>query len=85
MVWVWDQIGRLFGDGTDGTGLAQLKTWSRKMGLRGLADMGVTEPELDDIAPASAGASSLKGNPFLLSQPAPVSYTLVTLPTTNSP
>ncbi|MFT6089114.1 iron-containing alcohol dehydrogenase [Sulfitobacter sp.] len=68
LVWVLDQIDRQFGDGTDGTGLAHLKTWSRKMGLRGLADMGVTKADLDDIAQASAGASSMKGNPFALSQ-----------------
>jgi alcohol dehydrogenase class IV len=68
LVWVLDQIDRQFGDGTDGTGLAQLKTWSRKMGLRGLADMGVTDADFDDIAQASAGASSMKGNPFALSQ-----------------
>jgi alcohol dehydrogenase class IV len=68
LVWVLDQIDRQFGDGIDGTGLAQLKTWSRKMGLRGLADMGVKAADLDDIAQASAGASSMKGNPFALSQ-----------------
>ena len=68
LIWVLAQIDLQFGDGTDGAGLAQLKSWSRKMGLRGLAEMGVIKADLDDIAQASAGASSMKGNPFALSQ-----------------
>lgn len=68
LIWVLVQIDLQFGDGTDGAGLAQLKAWSRKMGLRGLAEMGVIKADLDDIAQASAGASSMKGNPFALSQ-----------------
>ncbi|MCX8224954.1 MAG: iron-containing alcohol dehydrogenase [Sulfitobacter sp.] len=69
LAWVLEQIENQFGDGTEGTGLAQLKAWSRKMGLRGLAEMGVTKTDLDAIARASSGASSMKGNPFALTHP----------------
>jgi alcohol dehydrogenase class IV len=64
--WVMDQIDQQFGSG--GNGLSQLKAWSRDMGLRGLGDMGLRADDLQGVASASAGASSMKGNPFALSQ-----------------
>jgi alcohol dehydrogenase class IV len=38
------------------------------MGLRGLDDMGVSSIDYAEVAAASANASSMKGNPFQLSQ-----------------
>lgn len=63
--WVLDQIDRHFGGGC---GLDALGTWAKVMGLRGLQGLGVDPADFNDIATASAGASSMKGNPFVLSQ-----------------
>jgi alcohol dehydrogenase class IV len=68
LTWVLDQIDQHFGTGGNGNGLSQLKAWSWDMGLRGLGDMGLRADDLQDVATASAGASSMKGNPFALSQ-----------------
>jgi alcohol dehydrogenase class IV len=68
LTWVLDQIDQHFNAGGTGNGLSQLKAWSREMGLRGLGDMGLRSDDLQAAATASAGASSMKGNPFALSQ-----------------
>lgn len=66
--WVIDQIDTAFADGKHGAGIAALRAWSKKMGLRGLGEMGLSQSDHVEVAEASAGASSMKGNPFALTQ-----------------
>lgn len=63
--WVNSQIDTYFG----ADGIARLAEWSKAMGLRGLGDMGLLPADFASVAAASAGASSMKGNPFKLSEP----------------
>lgn len=66
--WVIDQIDDAFASGRRGAGISALRQWSKDMGLRGLSEMGLAATEHATVATASAGASSMKGNPFALSQ-----------------
>ena len=51
-----------------GSGLKALGAWSRQMGLRSLSELGVGVDTHAQIAKAAVSASSMKGNPFALSQ-----------------
>ena len=51
-----------------GSGLKALDAWSRQMGLRSLGALGVGEALHAQIAKAAGTASSMKANPFALSQ-----------------
>jgi hypothetical protein len=62
------QIDIFFGRGTEGAGLVRLQGWSTEMGLRGLSDLGVMPEDYQNIAIAAAGTSSMKGNPYLMSE-----------------
>ncbi|KIN61980.1 Alcohol dehydrogenase II [Sulfitobacter noctilucicola] len=62
VAWVNDRIEEQFEGGIGG--LAQ---WSRDMGLRGLGAMGLSPDQYHNIAEKSGKASSMKGNPFTLS------------------
>jgi len=64
--WVLQQIDTQFAQQRGG--ILELLTWSKTMRLRGLNDMGVASSDYTQIATASAAASSMKGNPFQLSQ-----------------
>lgn len=66
--WVLDQIDTHFAQGTKGAGLSALTRWSKSHGLRGLGEMGLSQDDHAEVAAASAQASSMKGNPFVLSQ-----------------
>ena len=48
--------------------LKALDAWSRQMGLRSLGALGVGEALHAQIAKAAGTASSMKANPFALSQ-----------------
>ena len=67
LAWVMGHLDTTFGGGADGQGLGALRDWSRQMGLRSLGAMGLQRADHVAIAEASAGASSMKGNPFPLS------------------
>jgi len=69
--WILCQINTHFAlsDGSNGSnGISELRRWSKKMGLRGLEDMGLSLPDYSEVAAAAANASSMRGNPFTLSQ-----------------
>ncbi|MFT4742388.1 MAG: alcohol dehydrogenase class IV [Yoonia sp.] len=66
--WVVEQIDIQFGDSQMGHGLAELRKWASNMGLRGLSTLGLSVEDYPDIASAAGDASSMKGNPFPLSQ-----------------
>ncbi len=66
--WVIDQINASFGSLTGKSEVSGLQRWSRDMGLRGLEEMGLSHSDFTEVATASAEASSMKGNPFVLSQ-----------------
>lgn len=68
LMWVLGQIDRAFTPNQTGAGLAYLQNWSRASGLRGLEAMGLSRADHLAVATASAGASSMAGNPFTLSQ-----------------
>lgn len=68
LTWVIGQIDIFFGRGTEGAGLVGLQGWSTEMGLRGLNDLGVMPEDYQNIAIAAAGTSSMKGNPYLMSE-----------------
>ena len=55
-------------DVQDGAGITALRDWSRQMGLRTLTEMGLNPEDHAEVARLSAGASSMKGTPFALSQ-----------------
>ena len=46
----------------------QLASWSSANALPGLRDLGLEEDQISSVAEASAGSSSMKGNPVLLSR-----------------
>jgi alcohol dehydrogenase class IV len=69
MAWILMQIETYFPLTDQGDGIATLNAWSKSMGLRGLAAMGLGLPDCAEIATAAAQASSMKGNPFAVSQP----------------
>jgi len=66
--WVQGQIDAHFANGATGQGIAALKEWSAAQGLPSLAALGVSAADHDGIASAAASSSSMKGNPFTLSQ-----------------
>jgi len=49
-------------------GLSGLVRWSKAHGLRGLREMGLDPADYAEVAAAGMGASSMKANPFLLTQ-----------------
>lgn len=66
--WVQTQIDTQFAGGCQGQGIAALKAWARQQGLPSLEALGVSTADYPEIARAAATASSMKGNPFTLSQ-----------------
>ena len=74
--WVVDLLNTHFaGDmPRDGTlvqktqGLPGLVRWSRQHGLRGLGEMGLKPAQYPEVAAAGMNASSMKANPFVLTQ-----------------
>jgi alcohol dehydrogenase class IV len=64
--WVIDQIDTSFGSLPGKSGVSGLRHWSQCMGLRGLEKMGLSPSDFTQLASASAGSSSMKGNPFTL-------------------
>lgn len=66
--WVVGILDTHFGTGYAGSGIVGLSGWSKAQGLRGLSDMGLSPRDHAQIADASAKASSMKGNPFVLSK-----------------
>lgn len=66
--WVLAHIDTYFAQGEQGGGLACLRDWSKVMGLRGLHAIGLAEADFPTAAKAASTASSMKANPFLLSQ-----------------
>ncbi len=64
--WVIDQIDTSFGSQPGKSGVSGLRHWSQDMGLRGLEKMGLSLSDFTQVASASAGSSSMKGNPFTL-------------------
>jgi alcohol dehydrogenase class IV len=48
-------------------GIGGLERWARAQGLRSLGQMGLREQDHDAVVAAAATASSMKGNPFVLS------------------
>ncbi|PLS21532.1 iron-containing alcohol dehydrogenase [Neptunicoccus cionae] len=66
--WVLDLINEAFATGDQPDGVLALQDWSRTNGLRGLSAMGLDKGIFAQTAALSAGASSMKGNPFPLSQ-----------------
>ncbi|WP_138925146.1 iron-containing alcohol dehydrogenase [Sulfitobacter sp. BSw21498] len=67
LMWVLGLIDTAFEVET-GAGLSALRNWSRDMGLRDLAQMGLDPEEHAQVAKLSAGASSMKGTPFALTE-----------------
>jgi alcohol dehydrogenase class IV len=51
-----------------GKGLPGLLRWSKAQGLRGLGEMGLKPGDYAEVAAAGMGASSMKANPFVLTQ-----------------
>lgn len=66
--WVIGQIDAYFADGTSGTGLSKLALWSRNQGLRTLVQIGLTTEDHSEVAEQTVNTSSIKGNPFTMSQ-----------------
>lgn len=66
--WVIGHIDACFAGGTAGAGLSGLAAWSKGQGLRGLAELGLTADAHAEVAENSAQSSSMKGNPFAMSQ-----------------
>lgn len=66
--WVLEQIDTHFTQGLQGSGLDALRLWSKEQGLRGLDELGVPSEGYLDIAKAAAKTSSMKANPFVLSE-----------------
>ncbi|MEH6675256.1 MAG: iron-containing alcohol dehydrogenase [Sulfitobacter sp.] len=67
LMWVLDLIDTAFEVET-GAGLSALRNWSRDMRLRDLAQMGLDPEDHAQVAKLSAGASSMKGTPFALTE-----------------
>ncbi len=65
---VMGQIDVAFGQPQNGAGLDGLRKWSTELGLHGLSELGLRLADHADVARAAADASSMKGNPFQLSQ-----------------
>lgn len=66
--WVLDQVDTHFAQGEKGMGIAALRSWSREMGLPGLEGLGLSAADYSKVAQAASRASSMGGNPFVLSE-----------------
>ena len=66
--WVIDHIDTHFAAGKSGAGLPKMELWTRKQGLRTLEQMGLTPEDHSEVAEQTANSSSMKGNPFTMSQ-----------------
>lgn len=66
--WVLTVIDTQFADDEAGKGIPALARWSKEQGLRGLKDMGLLSEHHPEVANAASNASSMKGNPFPLTQ-----------------
>lgn len=68
ITWVIAQIDSHFGQSKIGSGIDGLQDWSANKGLRRLSELGVRSADYREIATASAGTSSMKGNPFVMTE-----------------
>jgi alcohol dehydrogenase class IV len=66
--WVLHQIDTYFAKGEKGMGITALRSWSQRMGLPGLEGLGLSLADYSKVAEAASKASSMSGNPFVLSQ-----------------
>jgi alcohol dehydrogenase class IV len=66
--WVLHQVDTHFAQGETGSGIAALRRWSGDMGLPGLEALGLSSADYSKVAKAASKASSMRGNPFILSQ-----------------
>ena len=66
--WVVQQIDASFPPTAAGDGIASLQAWAKSKGLAGLQQMGLAWSDCPEIATAATKASSMKGNPFALTQ-----------------
>ncbi|KIN73536.1 iron-containing alcohol dehydrogenase [Sulfitobacter guttiformis] len=66
--WVLHQIDAYFAQGEKGEGITALRSWSQKMGLRGLEGLGLSVADYPKVAEAASKTSSMSGNPFVLLQ-----------------
>lgn len=66
--WVLGHIDTCFGAGPNGTGLSELALWSKIQGLPTLYEMGLDPDDHLDVAKQTMNSSSMKGNPFPMSQ-----------------
>ena len=66
--WILQHINAQFSQTPADDGLATLHLWTKNMGLPGLREIGLALSDGPQIATAAANASSMKGNPFVLSQ-----------------
>lgn len=65
--WVQSVIDTHFAEGETGLGIPKLARWSKKNGIRSLGEMGLRSKDFCGVADAASTASSMKGNPFVLS------------------
>jgi alcohol dehydrogenase class IV len=65
--WVMHQIDAYFAHMEIGSGVSALSRWSKEIGLRGLSELGVSSADYLQVATAASNSSSMKGNPFDLS------------------
>lgn len=65
--WIMGHFDVHFGQSQKDAGLSGLRQWSVEMGLRGLDEMGLSMADYPEVVSAAANASSMKGNPFQLS------------------
>jgi alcohol dehydrogenase class IV len=66
--WVQSLIDTYFADEEMGAGISALARWSKTQGLRSLKEMGLSSKVHSEVTAAASSASSMKGNPFALSQ-----------------
>ncbi len=66
--WVLQQIAEVFATAPADDATTALRLWSKSEGIRSLVDMGLAQDQHPEVALAAANASSMKGNPFTLSQ-----------------
>ena len=68
ITWIMEMMDTHFSQGRKGCGLVELRDWSKKMGIRGMTELGLSNINYSTIAAAAANTSSMRGNPFILSQ-----------------
>ncbi|KQB96439.1 alcohol dehydrogenase [Loktanella sp. 1ANDIMAR09] len=66
--WVETLCDTQFAPDGPGQGISALARWSKRQGLRGLGEMGLSLEDHADVADAASDASSMKGNPFALTK-----------------